>query len=252
MRPMTFFAKRNLKEIMRDPLTLFFGVAFPLLLLALLSLINSGVSRSTGGNVQVFEISNLAPGISVFGLSFISLFGALLISKDRCSAFVLRLFASPLSAKDFILGYTLPLLPMAAAQVAVSLLGALAFGLKPTWNLLLCLAVTLPMALVFVGLGILCGTCLSDKAVGGICGALLTNLCAFLSGAWFDVRMIGGVFEKIAFILPFANGVEAARAALSGRLADIWGYLWIVLLWAVGLLILSVLLFMGKMRADQQ
>lgn len=252
MKRMGFFAGRNTKEILRDPLTLFFGVLFPLILLLLLTLINNGVSKSTGGNVQVFEISNLAPGISVFGLSFISLFSAMLISKDRGSSFMLRLITSPLTASDFIAGYTLPLVPMALAQICLSFAGAMALGLKPSVNILLCVLTEVPMIFVFVGLGLLCGTVFNEKAVGGICGALLTNLCAWLSGAWFDVSLVGGVFEKIAFVLPFANGVEAGRAALAGNYGEIMPYLWVVIAWGAGMLALSVVVFTRKMRSDSK
>lgn len=252
MKRMSFFAERNTKEILRDPLTLFFGVGFPLILLLLLTLINNGVSKSTGGNVQVFEITNLAPGIVVFGLSFVSLFAALLISKDRCSSFFLRLFTSPLTAADFIVGYTLPLLPLALAQMVISFLGALLLGLKFSVNILLCVLVTVPMVLVFTGLGMICGTLLNDKAVGGICGALLTNLCAWLSGAWFDLDLVGGAFKTVSFCLPFANAVEAGRAALAGAYSEIPQYLWIVTAWAIALLALAVVLFYRKMHSGQK
>lgn len=251
MKRMRFFAGRNTKEILRDPLTLFFGVGFPVVLLLLLTLIDKGVSKSTGGMVSVFEISNLTPGITVFGLSFLSLFSAMLISKDRCSSFVLRLFTSPLTAWDFIAGYTIPLIPMALAQLVLCFLTAVLLGLELSVHILLCIAVTIPSAFVFIGLGMICGTVLNDKAVGSICGALLTNLCAWLSGAWFDLDLVGGAFKTIGFILPFANGVEAGRAALAGNYGEIMQYLWVVIAWAVGLAALAVFLFTRKMRADQ-
>ena len=59
-----------------------------------------------GANIPVeqFPIDRLTPGIAMFGLSFFTLFSATLISKDRASAFLTRLFSTPLSARDFILG----------------------------------------------------------------------------------------------------------------------------------------------------
>ena len=118
MRFMTF-ASRNTKEILRDLLTLFFGLGFPLVLLFLLSAINSGIPKEAQNATVLFQIQNLAPGITVFGLSFISLFSAMLISKDRTTSFMMRLFTSPLKAREFILGYTLPLIPMAVAQTLI-------------------------------------------------------------------------------------------------------------------------------------
>ena len=100
------FAKRNAKEILRDPLTLFFGIGFPLVLLLLLTLIQSNIP------VPLFELSSLTPGVTVFGLSFITLFSALIVSRDRGDAFLVRLYTTPMTAADFILGYTLPMLPL--------------------------------------------------------------------------------------------------------------------------------------------
>ncbi|HBL50927.1 MAG TPA: ABC transporter permease, partial [Firmicutes bacterium] len=96
------FAARNRKELLRDPLNLAFGLGFPLVLMLLLSAIQANIP------VSLFEIEKLAPGLAVFGLSFISLFSGTLIAKDRGTSFLMRLFASPLSASDFILGYTMP------------------------------------------------------------------------------------------------------------------------------------------------
>ena len=175
---MLLFARRNGQEILRDPLNLAFGLVFPLALLGLFCAIQANIP------VPIFALPSLTPGILVFGFSFFSLFSALLVARDRTSAFFLRLYTTPLRPRDFILGYTLPLVPLALGQGAVCLAGALAFGLEWSPRLLLTLVASLPVALLYISLGLLCGSCLSDRAVGGICGALLTNASAFLSGAW--------------------------------------------------------------------
>ena len=237
---MLAFARRNCKEILRDPLTLFFGVGFPLILLALLSLI------ARNAPVEIFRLEQLAPGVAAFGYSFLSLFSALLVSKDRGSALMMRLMTSPLTARDFILGYTLPLLPMAAAQSALCFAFALALGLKPGWNLLLTIAMLLPAAVVYIALGLIFGSLLNDRQVGGVCGALLTNLTAWLSGVWFDLELVGAGFAKAARILPFANIVDAARAALAGELGAV--PITIVIAYAAALSALAVWIFARQMR----
>ena len=240
------FAKRNLKEMVRDPLSLFFGIAFPILLLVLLSIINGSIPEEA--HMDLFEMQKLAPGIGVFSLSFIALFAALLISKDRGSSFLLRLYTSPMTGSNFILGYLLPFLPMAAAQMIVCFGAAVILGLPLSGNLLLCIAVSLPITVVNIAIGLICGTCLSEKAVGGVCGALLTNLSAWLSGIWFSLDLIGGAFSTVAYVLPFANAVDACRAAMDGRYADILGTLWIVCAWAVGLLTVAIVIYTQKMK----
>ena len=197
--------------------------------------------------MTLFEPEQLAPGVSVFSLSFLALFSALLLSRDRSSALILRLYASPLTGRDFILGYLLPMLPMALAQTLVCLLAAIPLGLPVSWRILACTAVNVPIALVNLALGMLCGTLLPEKAVGGMCGALLTNVSAWLSGIWFSLDLGGKVFRRIAYALPFANAVDAARAALAGNWGGMFPQLWIVLTWAAALLAAAIVIFRRKM-----
>lgn len=237
---MIAFARRNAREILRDPLSLGFGLGFPMILLALMTLIQRNVP------VEIFEMESLLPGICAFGESFFALFSAQLISKDRSSALMMRLKNSPLRARDFILGYALPLLPMALLQGALCVIFALLLGLEPGWSILSMLVSLLPGALVFIALGLICGSLLSERQVGGICGALLTNLSAWLSGAWFDLKLIGGGFEAFAYALPFANAVDAARAALAGQPAGT--ALLVSCIYAAGLCALAVVVFARRMR----
>ena len=247
MRTLTF-ASRNTKEITRDILTLIFGIVFPIVLLLLLSAINKGIPEGHGPDI--FAISKLAPGITVFGLSFLSLFSSMLIAKDRTTSFVLRLFTSPLKPSEFILGYTLPLIPMALIQTAVCYLCALFLGLPFSVNLIVAVLVNLPIAIVFISLGLLFGSILNEKAVGGICGALLTNLSAWFSNIWFDTAMVGGAFKAVADILPFSHAVNAARAAVAGDFAAIFPDLWWVIGYAVALLAAAVTVFAMKLKKN--
>lgn len=239
---MLAFANRNAKEILRDPLNLAFGLGFPLVLILLLSAIQANVP------VALFEIQHLTPGVTVFGLSFISLFSATVISKDRGSSFLQRLYTTPLTPADFILGYTLPILPIALAQCGVCYIAAVFLGLQVTVNILYATLLILPVSLLFIAIGLLCGSILNDKQVGGICGALLTNASAWLSGIWFDLGLIGGSFQKIAYVLPFVHAVEMERAALAGDYPGIFPHIWWVLGYTVITLALAVLLFLRQMR----
>jgi ABC-2 type transport system permease protein len=241
---MLVFASRNSKELLREPATLAFGIGFPLVVLLLLSAIQSNIP------ISLFEIESLAPGIAVFGLSFFSLFAGMLIAKDRTTSFLMRLFASPLTARDFILGYIIPILPMAVAQSIVCFIAAFFLGLTLTVNILLVLLVLLPTAALFIGIGLLAGSLLSDKAVGGICGALLTNVSAWLSGIWFDLNLVGGWFKSLAYALPFAHAVDAARAALSGDYPSIFPHLIWVIGYAVLILVIAIVVFSTRMKSD--
>ena len=241
MRMLTF-AKRNAKEMVRDPLNLMFGIGFPLVILLLLSAIQANVP------VSLFEIQKLTPGITVFGLSFMTLFSATIISRDRGSSFVQRLYTTPMTAKDFILGYTLPMLPLAMAQCAICYVAAIVIGLEITGTILCAVVFILPVSVLYISIGLLCGSLLNDKQVGGVCGALLTNLTAWLSGVWFDLELVGGVFKKIAYALPFAHAVEMEQEVLAGNFTGIFPHLWWVLGYGVAILGLAVMVFLRQMK----
>lgn len=248
MKRMFFFARRNAYEILRDPISLFFGVLFPVILLGLLSLINSAIPADA--NMTLYQIENLAPGISAFGLCFLSLFASMLVSKDRGSSFMLRLRTSPLRPWEYIVGYCLPMLPMAVAQNLLCMIAAMCMGLKPTVHILTMVVGLLPTACLYIALGLLLGTILSEKAVGGICGALMTNLAGWLSGTWFSIEMIGGVFEKICKVLPFYPSALAAQALLEGKYGNAISNVAIVSGWAMAATIAAVFVFNQKMKRD--
>lgn len=236
------FSNRTLKEILRDPLTVIFGLGFPLVLILLLSAIQANVP------VSLFEIDSLTPGITVFGLSFMTLFASTLIAKDRETALMQRLYTTPLKSVDFILGYALPIIPIAVVQCVICYVVATFLGLKITVNVLYAVLMIIPVAIFFIALGLLFGSIFNVKQVGGICGALLTNLTAWLSGVWFDLELVGGVFKKIANLLPFVHAVELERAVLAGNYGDIFPHLWWVIGYAVGAVVLAIALFLRQMR----
>ena len=239
---MLVFAKRCAKEILRDPLNLVFGLGFPLILLFLLSILQSNIPD------PLFEIHTLAPGITVFGLSFISLFSATLVAKDRESALLQRLYTSPLTALDFILGYMLPLLPIAMGQILICYLFAIPLGLTVSINLVYAIVWSIPMAVFNIGLGLLCGSLLGVKQVGGICGALLSNLSAWLSGVWFDLKLMGGFFEKIANALPFVHAAELEKAVVAGSFQDAAAHMLPVLFYSVLVTAAAVLCFLRQTK----
>ena len=236
------FASRNTKEILRDPINLVFGLGFPLILILLLSAIQANIP------VKLFEIGHLTPGITVFGLSFMSLFSATIIAKDRNSSFLQRLYTTPLTATDFILGYTLPIMPLAIAQSVVCYIAAVILGLDITVNILYAILFIFPVSILYIAFGLLCGSLLNDKQVGGICGALLTNVSAWVSGIWFDIELMGGTFKKIAYLLPFVHAVDMERAVIIGDFAGIFPHIWWVLGYSVVLLIMAIAVFLRQMK----
>lgn len=235
-------SSRTAKEILRDPINLFFGLGFPLVLIFLLSTIQRNIP------VSLFEVHKLTPGITVFGLSFMSLFASVIVSKDRESSLLSRLYTTPLRSMDFILGYMLPLIPISILQSLICYIASIPFGLKLSLGVVWALGGNILVSLFFISLGVLCGSVMTSKQVGGICGALLTNLSAWLSGIWFDISLVGGALKKVADVLPFIHAVEMEKALFSGNTDGIGVHVLILFLYTLGITILAVFMFLRQMN----
>lgn len=246
------FSKRTLKEILRDPLSYMFCLGFPLVMLVLMTIINGSIPKEA--DMNVFQIQNLAPGIAVFGLTFVMLFACLQVSKDRSTAFLTRLYASPMKSKDFIIGYTKPLVIVALMQCIITFLASIIIGFINDYtfniiNVLLCILVLMPTAMLFIGFGLFFATLVNEKAAPGICSIIISAAC-ILGGIWMDVDSIGGNLEKVCKALPFYHGVTAARMAISGNYEDLFKPLLIIVVYAVIVYVLSVYVFKKKMQSD--
>lgn len=205
------FANRNLKEIFLDPLMYIFCLAFPLLMLILFDVINVYAS----GNTPMFELKSLLPSIIMFSYTFVMLTMALLVSKDKQTFFLKRLYSSPMKTYDYILGYAIVGFLIGLLQTLCCILSAFLISIVKTVefiSLLDCiiLVVTqLPVLITFIFLGILFGTVFNDKSAPGIC-SILISLAGMLGGCWMPIETMGG-FETFCRFLPFYPSVYLGR-----------------------------------------
>lgn len=246
------FSARNLKEIVRDPLSYVFCLGFPLVMLVVMTLVNDGIPAEA--NMTIFRIDNLAGGIAVFGLTFVMLFVCLSVSKDRSGAFLLRLYATPMRSANFIAGYLLPSLLLAFFQIVITFCASLAVGLIKgielnVGGLLLSTVALLPTVILFISLGLLFGTLFSEKAAPGLCSVVI-SFASFLGGIWFDVDSTSGVLKKICGILPFVHSVKTARLTAALDFAELPTHLLITSAYALAATVLSIIVFRSKMKAD--
>jgi ABC-2 type transport system permease protein len=246
------FANRNIKEISKDPLSYIFCLGFPVIMLIIMTIVNSSIPPEA--EMTAFQIKNLAPGIIVFAFTFTMLFTVLSVSKDRASAFLIRLYASPMKSSDFILGYTIPMIYIASMQTVITYVLAIIIGACTdyTFNLcgvLLSIPVLIPSMILFIGFGLIFGTLFTEKSGPGLCSIIIA-LVGIIGGIWMDVESIGGTIEKICKLFPFFHGVKAARMAVAGEYSKIWPSLLIVLIWAVVIYALAILVFKKKMQSE--
>ncbi len=248
------FTKRNLLEMSRDTLSYIFCVAFPIVMLIIMSVVNASIPKEAG--MTIFRIDNLAGGIAIFGQTFVMLFTAINVAKDRSGSFLVRLYASPMKGRDFALGYILPMLAVALVQVAIAFSAAVIVSLvsgtelKPA-GLLIAAVSVLPSALMFTAIGFLLGTLFNEKAAPGIC-SIIISLGSFIGGIWFDVDKTGGVMLDISRCTPFYYATKTARSAIHMDFAsgDFAVPLIIVTASALALTALAVWVFERRMRTD--
>lgn len=248
------FGKRTIKELLRDPLSYIFCLGFPMIMLIIMTAVYK--SMPAQANVNIFRIDNLAPGIAVFGLTFVMLFTSLQVSKDRTTSFMMRLYASPMKASDFISGYTLPMVILAVMQQIITFAAAVIIGKitdvsVDTGGLVLCVLALLPSTIMYIGFGLLFGTLLSDKSAPGICSVIISG-AGMLGGIWMPVEMMGGTFLKVCDYLPFRPGVVVARCAFSGNYDNFFKFMVEILIYAVVLYVLAIIIFNNKMKSDKK
>ncbi|MBQ1703366.1 MAG: ABC transporter permease [Oscillospiraceae bacterium] len=248
------FAERNVKEVLRDPLSYIFCIGFPLVMLVIMTLVNQSIPKESG--MTIFRIDRLSGGVAIFGQTFVMLFAALCVAGDRSGSFLVRMYATPMKSRDFVFGYIIPLLLIAVIQcaftMAASLIISLITGVELSIaGLLIAIVVSLPSAVMFIGFGLLFGTLFNEKAAPGLC-SIIISLGSFLGGIWFDPEMTGGVLLKICRCLPFIYSVKSVRSAIALNFGyeEFWLPLIVVIGSAIVISALGALAFRRRMRAD--
>ena len=237
--------KRNAKEILRDPLSLIFMLALPLVMELLFYYIFHTLTTQ-------FEMKYLAPGIAAFSQAFLTLFSGLLIALDRSTSFLTRLFVSGAKPHEFIFSYALTMLPIAIFQSALFFaVGGIVDPSLFSAKMLLCVLISALTSLPFIGLGILFGSICSEKSIGGLASIVITGQ-SVLSGMWFPLEGLGGGIVTAMNCLPFKNAADLLKNVLNGAsdpFADIWRPLLIVLAYAAAAFLSAVAAFRKKMRS---
>jgi len=202
-------AKRNFKEMYRDPLSMGLTIAMPACLLVILWALGQNLGES------FLTPTMLAPGIAVFGFVILVMISAMTLARDRESALLSRLLTAPLRSNDFISAYSLPYIPVAITQIVVFFtIGAL-LGLEISGNVGLVLLVLLVMAICCIALGMILGSLFTQTQVSGV-GTAVIIFASLFGGTWMDLEAIGGMFYSIGNALPFAHAANAARDVMMG------------------------------------
>ncbi len=238
------FAKRNFKEIIRDPLSIIFAVILPLFLLFIFQQFDIPAEN--------FKIENFTPGIIIFSFSFITIFTAMLISKDRSTSLLIRLGISPMKPMDYIFGYIISIIPIIIIQNILFFILAVILGLNFSINIIWAALISIVIAILFIAMGILIGSIFSEKASSGI-SSIVVQLVCFTSGMYFSKDMLGDVFSKICDYLPFDSCVTIIKGVMNNKL-DLISIRNIIVfvVYILVTLVISVIVFRRKMISDNK
>ena len=238
------FAKRNFKEIIRDPLSIIFSVLLPLFLLFIFKQINIPN--------ESYELHNFTPGIVVFGFSFITLFTAMLVSKDRASSLLIRLGISPMKSIEYILGYMLSIIPLIIIQNVLFFILAIVLGLSFSINIIWAMLISIVVAILFIAIGIIIGSLFSEKASSGI-SSIVVQLVCFTSGMYFPRELLGDAFSKICEYLPFESCVTIIKGIMNNNLESITiRNIIVFLVYTIIIVTISIIVFRKKMISDNK
>lgn len=248
------FSKRNLKELLRDPLSYIFCLGFPIVMLLIMTVVNNSIPPEAG--MTVFRIDNLSGGIAVFGLSFVMLFAALLLSQDRTGAFLTRLYASPMKAWEFIGGYYLPIILLSVIQSVITFAASFIIAVAEDVSMnavrvLLALLSLIPTAVMFIGFGLLFGSVFNSNAAPGLC-SIIISAAGMLGGIWMDVESIGGGLRNVCLALPFYHSVRAVRSIMAGSTDNLGTDMLVVAAYTLGAVLISIIEFRKNMVKDNK
>lgn len=231
------------RQVVRDPMSLFFGMAFPVLLLVFFG--------STYGTDATFKGLPLAqyvtPAFAIYGIgvmAYVNLAGT--IAEQRSRLTLKRLRGTPLPTWAYFGGRLLaPMLLGLLTAVIVFGFGVALFGVElppPTWPATLFVFVVSIVCFAALGLMIASIPNSPQTVVAIALGTLLP--LSFVSDIFLGVDELPTVMNVIGWIFPLRHAVSAAVTATSGGALDAawWGHIGVVALWTlIGALVARIL-----------
>ncbi len=203
--------------------------------------------KGTESKIKNETVNFFFPGIAVFGLMILIATGAEIIAGDREKGFLARMLTTPARPWDFILGYSLPFIPVLIISALIYLGVGMAMGLTIVGNLGHAFLIFFLIGLCSVGIGMIVGSLIKSESQAGVCWIFIVPL-AMISGAWFSVEGMPSAVKSVAGAFPFIHAIDASRAVINGfSLSAIMPDLYWLVGWAVVLFAAGIVLFRRTM-----
>jgi ABC-2 type transport system permease protein len=241
-----------LAQVVRDPMSVFFSVLFPLLLLSFFAVVSGDDAQWEGLPLAQY----LAAAFAVYGVAvaaFVNLAGG--IAEQRGQGVLKRLRGTPMPAWSYLVGRIASSLVVGLLTVVLVFgVGSAVFGvtLPPGRWLPTLLAFTLAI-MCFAS----CGLALVSLVDGPqtVVAATLSLLLplSFVSDIFIAVEEMPAVLNAIGWAFPLRHAVAAAVTATSGAALDgaFWGHLLVLAGWLAGAALVAVRWFHWEPRRSR-
>lgn len=210
MNKLVALTKRNMKEIVRDKLSLIFCLLFPIVMLVLLESILGSLEYVP----ENFRIENYSVGICVFGFSFDMLFASMIVSSDKNTEFINRIKMSPVKTETYLFSFLLAILPIAMVQAVLFFAISFIFKLKISFSILLSILALIPPAIMYISFGLVIGLLVKTERQSGPVSSIIISLSGMFGGIFMPIDSLGN-FGKVINFLPFSHAVKISSCFIS-------------------------------------
>jgi ABC-2 type transport system permease protein len=218
VRDSATMTRRNLRHVLRYPVTLVMAVVVPVLLLLLFINVFGVLKSSLGGASHRAYIDYVMPGIIVMTAGYGSSVTTMAVNRDSTEGIIGRFRTMAISPASVLSGHVASALLRTLTSVILVIGVALLLGFRPTADAgqwLAAAGVTVLLVLALSWLAVAVG--LAAKTAEGTAGfTLLAQLLPFTSSAFVPPGQMSGATRWFAAHQPFTPVIDTLRGLLTG------------------------------------
>jgi ABC-2 type transport system permease protein len=207
----------ELKLFIREPMLIFWGLAFPVILLVVLGLAGpKKPERSLGGVKFIVVYTPVVIMLMLTVLSLSAVPAALASYRDK--GYLRRLSTTPVGARRLLAAQLLIAFALEAlAVILILVIARLAFSVPlPGQPGGFVLAIVLTMS-AMLGFGVLIAAVAPNQRIAAGIGSLLLFPLMFFAGLWVPQAEMGATLRDTSHYTPLGAAVPAVQNAIAGH-----------------------------------
>lgn len=215
-------AKNQSRVVLREPLTVFFGLVFPSVLLLVIGTVFPGATNPDpvfGGRslVDVYASTAIVLGLATVGVFLLPV----ALGGDRERGILRRLSTTPVHPRSLVAAnLAVHLAVVTVASVAAVLTGMVAFGLSVPQSLGWFVGSFALGAISLLALGLLIGALVPTANSGQGLGMLLYFPMLFFGGVYIPLEVMPEGVRTISEYTPAGAAVQALSESWIGNAPD--------------------------------